>query len=296
MASTPEKIEIARSFLKDSETEVALKGLFDYVEARAQEQIRWYWRKKVWKARMSWSLRFVVIVLSTLGALVPIIKATFPPITTSYDFGQAGYLLIALAAGCVGLDRFFGYSSGWIRYVTTAMAIEKALEEYRMEWTRMTAKSGEHPPDADLVDGLIQLSKAFTLSVKVLVEQETKAWATEFQSNLAQLEADLKARADATQRAAKTQAEASRPGAISLTVDNGDQTDGGFSVSLDNKVVEESVLGSKCEILSVTPGLHRLGVGGTIGKQPALASEIVTVERGAILKVSLSLVKAKQSP
>ncbi len=296
MASNPDKIEIARSFLKDSETEVALKGLFDYVEARAQEQIRWYWRKKVWKARMSWSLRFVVIVLSTLGALVPIIKATFPPITTSYDFGQAGYLLIALAAGCVGLDRFFGYSSGWIRYVTTAMAIEKALEEYRMEWTRMTAKSGQHPPDADLIDGLIQLSKAFIVSVRVLVEQETKAWATEFQSNLAQLEADLKARADAAQRTAKTQAEASRPGAISLTVDNGDQTDGGFSVSLDSKVVEESVLGSKCEILSVTPGLHRLGIGATIGKQRALASEIVTVEPGAVLKVSLSLVKAKQSP
>ncbi len=290
------RIDIARSFLKDSETEVALKGLFDYVESRAQEQIQWYWRKKVWKARISWSLRFIVILLSTLGALVPIIKATFPPITTSYDFGQAGYLLIAIAAGCVGLDRFFGYSSGWIRYVTTAMAIEKSLEEYRMEWARMTAKAGEHPPDADLVDGLIQLSKAFILSVRVLVEQETKVWATEFQSNLAQLEADLKSRADAAQKAAKTQAEASRSGAISLTVANGDQTDNGFSVSLDNKVIEESVLGNKYEILAATPGLHRLGVSGAIGRQRAFASEIVIVEPGAILKVSLSLVKAKQSP
>lgn len=212
MASNPNRIEIAHSFLRDSEMEVALKGLFDYAETEAQKQIQWYWRKKVWKARISWFLRLLVIILSTLGALVPIIKATFPTIPTTFDFGQAGYLLIAVAAGCYGLDRFFGYSSGWIRYVTTAMAIEKSLEEYRMEWARLTAKCSPHPPDAEMINALIQLSKRFILSVRALVEQETKLWAIEFQSNLTQLETNLKARSETGQKDAKTQAESVNTG------------------------------------------------------------------------------------
>jgi SMODS and SLOG-associating 2TM effector domain 2 len=89
--------------------------------------------------------------LRIMGGLVPIIKATLHQTEIDripFDFGQAGYLLIAEAAGCVGLDRFFGYSTGWIRYITTAMAIEKSLEEYRMEWARNIAKLRGAPPNS----------------------------------------------------------------------------------------------------------------------------------------------------
>ncbi len=43
MASKPDRMEIAHSFLEDSEIEVALKGMFDYVESEAQQQVQWYW-------------------------------------------------------------------------------------------------------------------------------------------------------------------------------------------------------------------------------------------------------------
>jgi hypothetical protein len=76
------------------------------------------------------------------------------------------------------------------------MAIEKSLEEYRMEWARNIAKLRGGSPNEQQLDQLIQTCEVFSLAIKSQVEQETKAWVVEFQSNLAQLEKDLQAKAD----------------------------------------------------------------------------------------------------
>ena len=47
-----------------------------------------------------------------------------PPIR----FSQVGYVLLGIAGGLVLLDRFFGYSSGWMQYIVAMQAIEKARE------------------------------------------------------------------------------------------------------------------------------------------------------------------------
>jgi hypothetical protein len=184
---------------KDSDVENSLAELRRYVENEAQEQIAWYYAKKSRKAQVSTALRFAAILLFVMGGLVPIIKATLLPEVIRklpFDFGQAGYLLIGVAAGCVGLDRFFGYSTGWIRYITTAMALEKSLEEFRMEWARNIVKLRGGSPNEQQLDQLIQTCEVFSLAIKGQVEEETKAWVTEFQSNLTQLEKDLQAKAD----------------------------------------------------------------------------------------------------
>jgi hypothetical protein len=197
MASPP--IDLSKLSWKDPDVEKSLSVLNQYVEDEAQKQIQWYWDKKRAKAHMSMFLRFVAIILFALGGLVPIVKATLPPALSAkfpFDFGQSGYLLIGIAAGCIGLDRFFGYSTGWIRYVTTAMAIEKSLEEFRLEWTRNMAKMRGAAPTPEQLETLIQTCAVFSLAIKSQVEQETKAWVVEFQTNLSQLEKDLQAKAD----------------------------------------------------------------------------------------------------
>jgi hypothetical protein len=186
---------------KDADLDNSLRQLHEYVENEASRQIDWYYHKKIWKTRMSSTLRCVAIVLFVLGGLVPIVKATLPPKAVTdmpFDFGQAGYLLIGVAAGCMGLDRFFGFSSGWIRYMTTALALEKSREEFRLTWTGQMSKLRGNPPDQDQIAQLILTCTAFSLAIKSQVEQETKAWVTEFQSNLAQLQKDLQAKADET--------------------------------------------------------------------------------------------------
>src|SRR4051794_31207936 len=140
MASPP--IDLSKLSWKDADAEASLAVLNQYVVDQAQKQIEWYWTKKTAKVQMSMSLRFLAIVLVVFGGLVPILKAVLPATLIArfpFDFGQCGYLLIGVAAGCAGLDRFFGYSTGWIRYVAAAMAMEKSLEEFRFEWTRHMA-------------------------------------------------------------------------------------------------------------------------------------------------------------
>src|SRR5215472_5791521 len=203
MTSPP--IDLSSLSWKDPDVGTSLSALHQYVEDQAQKQIKWYWDSKRAKAVTSMALRFVAIILFVLGGLVPIVKATLPDLTKQFpfDFGQSGYLLIGIAAGCMGLDRFFGYSTGWIRYVTTAMAIEKALEEFRLEWTRNMAKMRGTPPTTEQLETLIQTCAAFSLAIKSQVEQETKAWVLEFQNNLSQLEKDLQAKADEAKAKAK---------------------------------------------------------------------------------------------
>jgi len=135
-------------------------------------------------------------------ALIPLIKAAFPPasiaalVPAGFDFGQLGYLLIALGAACIALDRFFGYSSGWIRYITTALVIERSVDEFRLDWTRSMAALQGSQPTAEQLDKLFHLCRQFAVGVRAQVEQETRAWVLEFQSSLSELERQLKSRAE----------------------------------------------------------------------------------------------------
>src|SRR4051812_11457226 len=181
MASPP--IDLSQLSWKDVDVAASLATLNRYVEDQAQDQIRWYWDKKRSQAAMSMRLRFVAIILVAFGGLVPILKATLPVTLTArfpFDFGQSGYLLIGLAAGCMALDRYFGYSTAWIRYVTTAMAIEKSLEEFRLDWTRQMAILRGASPTPEQLTTLIQTCGGFSLAIRSQVEQETKAWVVEF--------------------------------------------------------------------------------------------------------------------
>jgi hypothetical protein len=52
-----------------------------------------------------------------------------------------GYVLPALAAACIGFDRFFGISSGWMRSMTTAQALERRLEQLQHDWAAECART-----------------------------------------------------------------------------------------------------------------------------------------------------------
>src|SRR5690349_359137 len=107
----------------------SLESIREYVENLATQLAGWYQAKIAWKRRISVTLRILSILLITAGGLVPLVKATWSPGTVAavkFDLGQLGYLLIGLGGGAIAFDRFFGFSSAWIRYVTTEMAIRRA--------------------------------------------------------------------------------------------------------------------------------------------------------------------------
>ncbi|MGH7490650.1 MAG: SLATT domain-containing protein [bacterium] len=124
----------------------SLETLRLYAEGHARAAIDWYYAKKPWKAWASQALRFLTIVSTAVGGLMPILVSTgvFSNAASQHKelddlrLNQIGYLCFGLAALFLAFDRYFGNSTGWMRYITTAMSLETALQQFRLDWARLT--------------------------------------------------------------------------------------------------------------------------------------------------------------
>jgi hypothetical protein len=201
-------------------------------------------------------------------------------------------LLLGVAAALFGLDKTFGFSSGWARYVLTATNIRKTLEEFRMEWAELMAKAGTSLT-ADNVAPLLERAKKFRSDVEGLVLQETKDWVTEFQSTMAQMEKDvaaqlstLKAQVDKT---SKEREEARKPGYVQLTIK--DPANKFANASLKATLLDsnnQAVTGAQqLPVKSlvwtspfVAPGFYHVKVEGTVNNLPFDETRDATVKSG----------------
>jgi hypothetical protein len=101
-----------------------LETLRAYAEAKIHNELSWYVDKKAGRAKTSQRLRFSAVVLSILGGLVPLLIAMFGgqpswhwlSLLGDVRFGQLGYVFLAITGGLILLDRYFGYSTGWMRF------------------------------------------------------------------------------------------------------------------------------------------------------------------------------------
>ena len=166
------------------DTEAALTLLYRHAEGRAIDAIDWYLADKRGKRSWSRGLRLLAILLVTAGALQPLLDAAAPgPSRTAW-----GYVLLALAAACIGLDRFFGISSGWMRSMTTAQALERRLEQLQYDWAAECARTAARTVDPKQAQNRLALLRASSDDMAALMQQETAEWVLEFQSNLLRLE------------------------------------------------------------------------------------------------------------
>jgi hypothetical protein len=279
----------------------SLAALRAYVEAEALKASNWYLNQKNPKAFWSRNLRLGAIVAAALGGLYPIGEALYhailPPASTTASGNPLwASLFVGLAAALVGLDKAFGFSTGWIRYMTTASLIRKSLEEFRMDWTLKLAESGPSP-SAEKVLEFVQLAKRVRLAIEDQVIEETKAWASEFQNNLAQLEREVRQQAESQRSQAdkdmKTLQESARPGSLELSVSNAKDTDNyTFQVRLEggSDPVEETVIGSTSwGQLGLKPGHYKITVSASAKNKPVRATAVCDVPAGQLVKVAKEL-------
>lgn len=161
----------------------ALTTLYRHAEDKALQAIDWYLRDKRSKKLSSRVLRAVAIILAAAGGVQPLVSIARP------GQGNAGwgYVLLALAAACIGFDRFFGLSSGWMRAISTAQAIQSSLERFQFEWAATCACTAMLPARPEQVLDRLQLLRAFSEQLLDLVRGETAEWVVEFQSSLSSL-------------------------------------------------------------------------------------------------------------
>lgn len=160
---------------------VDVAELYEWAEGAAYAAINWYMVKKRRKARWSRRLRAMSAILAALGGTVPVaaLASGMPAL------GNWGFALLALAGGCVAYDRFFGYSTAWIRYVSTAMMLRTQLNDFQLSWIMLSAQPDL--PKEQLVDHIHQ----FVSAVNDTIRRETEAWSIEFTSRFSEMESTL---------------------------------------------------------------------------------------------------------
>lgn len=255
----------------------SLRLLYKFAHDTAADAMAWYWTKK-WQGRVGRGLRFLAIAFTTAGGLVPLLLAAEMDNVVGFPLrSEFGYILVAIAGAVIGLDKFFGFSSTWIRYVTTATTIQTQLTKFQFEWAMALAKAGTQPLTGDAYEALIQKLLGLVTSVRAEVETETNAWATQYLSNLASVE-----------KKAEEQLEAQKAGSINVSIANGDQA-GDIVVWLDS-APNQTITGSTCAIHPVFPGQHVVALTAEIGGNDVRAtSTLINVSPGQTGTVSLTL-------
>jgi hypothetical protein len=95
---------------------------------------------------------------------------------------------LAIAVALVALDRFFGFSSAWARYMATGQAISAALNQFRLDWQKSSRKLLADKLTQDSIDHLLDLAKTLLTKTDELVQAETLQWVKEFRETLTEIE------------------------------------------------------------------------------------------------------------
>ena len=261
-----------------------LQALAADLEKRAVEAANWYLRNKIWPRRLSRLLRFLAILFGVLGGLAPLVAGT-----TLFGDGspalsganQWGYILIALAAASLVFDRYFGFSSSWMRYMTAQMALQRALEKFQLSWGLWRIRASSNSLDDDQQAAAISLLTAFQEQVGDLVDQEFQAWISQFKEQLAELQATI-----------NKDKEDRRPGNLVIGIHSDESISGPAEVYLDNRIVRKTDSGSVL-LTALNPGSHLITVkanggtwqgGATVSVQSGETSEAnIELKAGAAL-------------
>src|SRR5215203_2941587 len=109
-----------------------LDELYQWVEAGALRIVDWYFADRVWKRRAARALRAGTAACTGLAALVPLLELTGT--ADGGGFLVWGYVALLGAGACLGTDRYFGLTTGWMRDVATAQAVQRRLEALQYDW------------------------------------------------------------------------------------------------------------------------------------------------------------------
>ncbi|MFR9798597.1 SLATT domain-containing protein [Streptomyces sp. MS06] len=158
-----------------------LDELYRWVESGALQTAAWYLDDRVWKRRGACVLRTGAAVGAVSGAALPLLD-----LTGVLGGGAVwGYLALLLAVACVGADRFFGVTSGWIRDVATAQAVQRRLQALQFDWASESVREVLGPAEGtagEAAERCLAVLRRFCEDVTELVRSETADWMVEFRT------------------------------------------------------------------------------------------------------------------
>lgn len=152
----------------------------------ALDTAAWYLADRVWKRRGAVLLRGGAAVGAVAGAALPLLDMS------GLVGGAApwGYLALLVAVACVAADRYFGVTSGWMRDVATAQAVQRRLQALQFDWASESVREVLGPADGtagEAAERCLLVLRRFSDDVTELVRAETADWMVDFRSGAAPL-------------------------------------------------------------------------------------------------------------
>ncbi|MFH8557121.1 SLATT domain-containing protein [Streptomyces celluloflavus] len=158
-----------------------LDALYLWTEDGALRAADWYLRDRLAKRRGARALRLVTAAAVSVAGTLPLLD-----LTGAWAGGAPwGYLALLLAAVCVGCDRYFGVTAGWMRDVATAQAIQRRLEALQFDWASESVREVLGPADgtaSETAERCLGVLRRFHEDLTELVRSETADWMAEFRA------------------------------------------------------------------------------------------------------------------
>jgi hypothetical protein len=173
------------------QAQAKLDELYNSALALADDTIRWYHSYRTRKGKWAKGIRVIAVALLVCSTLMPY----FASITS---FGTKslyiGYLLAAIGGGLLLLDRYYGYSTSWIRFVLTGMSLEAQRNSFVEHWQIVYIQNQPLSVNSFcfLVNEISMFREAFSNAVKT----ETETWALEFEQSFKDLATALKSQTE----------------------------------------------------------------------------------------------------
>ncbi|MEU5089154.1 SLATT domain-containing protein [Streptomyces sp. NPDC021356] len=156
-----------------------LEELYRWVEHGALRTATRYLAERVWKRRGARALRCGTAAGAVAGAALPLLDLT----GVLGGVAPWGCLALLLSAACVGTDRYFGVTSGWMRDVATAQAVQRRLQTLQFDWASECVREVLGPAEGtagEAAERCLAVLRRFSEDVTELVRTETADWMVEF--------------------------------------------------------------------------------------------------------------------
>jgi hypothetical protein len=158
-----------------------LTVIWEHTIGHATKTEGWYAKKRSAKRIGGQVLRVGSIALAAAAALIPILAelwtddgdAVIPP-------GWASAALI-LAASLIVLDRYFGFSTGWTRFMVTELKVARIRHDFEYAWEETISAPGDENQKRS---ELLRLARGLAKAIDDEVEHESEIWSSEFQASL----------------------------------------------------------------------------------------------------------------
>lgn len=172
----------ALDWTKPEQAAKNLEELRQFSVETVESALSWYYERR--RAKRMWGLALTMLILVSfvLAGLVPLlVEATKDPET---GVSPVPVLVASIALGCgaglIALDRVWGCTAGWLRYVEAAQRLAFLLEDFRFGWELARVEWASSAPTSEQIGAAVDRCRQLVSDTGETVRAETRLWSAEF--------------------------------------------------------------------------------------------------------------------